>query len=71
MLVLSAIAMLADALKLAGITRQQQQQQQLKPEQLQQQVLQAIHGCLRAEAAALEQLQPAAAQLQEQDLAVR
>lgn len=46
-------------------------QQQLTAQALQQQVLAAVTACGAAQAAALEQLQPAAAQLQEQEQAVR
>jgi hypothetical protein len=60
----------ADGLK--GVCRHpQQQQQQLQPEELQQQVLSAVVACIQAQADALEQLKPAAAALQQQDMAAR
>jgi hypothetical protein len=62
-----------DGLKLHAVRHQQQQQQQQRaqPQELQQQVVAAIAACIHATAAALEQLQPAVAQLQDRDEAVR
>jgi len=56
----------ADGLRLAAASRQQEQQQDV-----QHQVLAAVSNCLQAQTAALQMLMPAAAQLQEQDVAVR
>jgi hypothetical protein len=63
-----------DGLKLHAVRhhqQQQQQQQRAQPQELQQQVVAAIAACIHATAAALEQLQPAVAQLQDRDEAVR
>jgi hypothetical protein len=64
------LAATTDGLKCVS-RNQQQQQQQLEPQELQQQVLVAVAACIQAQADALEQLKPAAAALQQQDIAAR
>lgn len=61
----------ADGLKLRAVFGQRQQQQQLEPHELQQQVLLAVAACVQAQEDALQQLKPAAAQLQQPDIAAR
>jgi hypothetical protein len=70
--IMSMISCMCDVggLRLAG-TAHLQQQQRTAAGALQQQVLSAVAACTQACREALEQLQPAAAQLQEQDAAVR
>ena len=65
------LAATTDGLKCVSRNQQQQQQQQLEPQELQQQVLVAVAACIQAQADALEQLKPAAAALQQQDIAAR